>query len=477
MGKWTIVLKILATTAVNVYAYTGIVVLRAAIFGADGGLAAILLYISSIAFANLSNEIFLNRKPAFASAISKTKPARFAAFMLDIRDIERFAAVMAAWVFVLAPLAAGIFIFARQGTFRLLFELLSIAAAFIISLKHTRLGSAGIMGKTTVFTGFIIFLAALEMPNIFDRLKYLRPWLYGAAYFFILAYLIVRNQEDIDINIYDKKHVEKSILPKNLRRFNMLSVCAVFLIILLISNMKTVITALVKLLGKAMVLVIYGILWILELIMPKPGVIQENGAPGHNDLNFSFQGISPVGNFILNVLRNFAILYILYRILLSLARKIPSFARNIAGLLAKIFSLNKGVKPNEESEYTDESETVKPEWIRGHLKTVKKKQLKARKKLKYMTDPVEKVRCMYGIVLGMLQMSGIKTQPCDTTLDIVKKAASLVNIRKELSALTDVYNRVRYGGVVPDQAMMSEALSYYSKTVKGFGIPAGETME
>lgn len=471
-GKWTAILRILATSAVNVYAYAGISVLRDVIFGSDGGIGAILLYISSGILANMSGAAFLNRIPAFASGISKTKSARFASFMLNIRDVECFVAKAAAWLLGIAPLAAGIFLFARHGILRCLFELLPLAAAYAISLKHTRLGSAGIMNRTTVFTGFFILFSALIISNVLSGLKYLRPWLQGASYFFILAYLIVRNQDDIDINIYDKMHVEKSILPKNMRRFNMLSVCAVFLIILLISNLKKAIAFITALLGKVTVYVLYAILWMLEFIMPKPDVIQESGEIGQNSLNFGLRGISPVGNFILNILRNFTILYILYRIFFGLARRIPAYARNIAGLLAKLFSLDKGVKPIEESDYIDESETVRPEWVRMHFRTVGKKQRKARKKLKHITDPVEKVRRMYAIVLGMLQISGIKTEPGDTTLDIVKKTELPENVRNELSALTDVYNCVRYGGVVPGPEMMSEAASCYTKTVRGFGLPA-----
>ncbi|MGI6668676.1 MAG: hypothetical protein ACOX4M_04420 [Acetivibrionales bacterium] len=471
-GKWTVLLRIMATSAVNVYAYAGIVTLRTAVFGSDGGVGAVLLYISSAIFANLSSAMFLNRIPPFASGISKTRTARFVSFMLNIRDFEYFAAKTAAWLLAVVPLASGIFLFARHGILRLLFELLPLAAAYAISLKHTRLGAAGIMSRTNVFTGFFILFSALVISNISGGLKHLRPWLKGAAYFFILAYLIIRNQEDIDVNIFNKKHVEKSILPKNMRRFNMMSVCTVFLIILLISNFKEIIASVAGLLGRVTVYAVYAVLWILDFFISKLSTIREADAPAQDNLLLVFEGISPTGNFVFNVLRNFTVLYIIYRILFGLAGRIPAYVRNIAGLVAKLLSLDKGAKPSEESDYIDESETVKPEWLRVHFKTAVKKQRRARKKLKGITDPVEKVRRMYAIVLDMLQNSGIKTEPCDTTLDILQKAAPLENIREELSALTDVYNCVRYGGVVPGEEMMSEALGCYAKTVRGFGFTA-----
>lgn len=471
-GKWTVLLRILAASAVNVYVYAGIAVLRAAIFGSDGGARAVLLYISSAMLAILSNAMFLNRIPPFAAGVSKTRSARFAAFMLNIRDVEYFVAKAAAWLPVIVPLAAGIFLFARHGIFRVLFELAPLAAAYAISLKNTRLDAAVIMSRTKVFTGFLVLFSALAISNILHGLEYLRPWLKGAAYFFILAYLIVRNQEDIDVNIFNKKHVEKSTLPKNMRRFNMLSVCMVFLIILLISNFRNAIASIAGLLGMVIAYVAYAVLWILDFFISIISTVHKVDAQPQNDLFTGFRGISPVGNFIFNILRNFTILYILYRILFELARKIPGYARNIAGLIAKLFSLDKGARPIEEFDYTDESETVKPEWLRGRFKTAGKKRRKARKKLKYITDPVEKVRRMYAIVLDMLQISGIKTEPCDTTLDILKKAAPLGSVREELSALTDVYNCVRYGEMVPGPEMMSEALSCYAKTAEGFGFTA-----
>ena len=85
--------------------------------------------------------------------------------------------------------------------------------------------------------------------------------------------------------------------------------------------------------------------------------------------------------------------------------------RNIAGLVAKLLSLDKGAKPSEESDYIDESETVKPEWLRVHFKTAVKKQRRARKKLKGITDPVEKSGACMPLYSTCCKNSGIKTEP------------------------------------------------------------------
>jgi hypothetical protein len=110
-------------------------VLRTAVFGSDGGVGAVLLYISSAIFANLSSAMFLNRIPPFASGISKTRTARFVSFMLNIRDFEYFVAKSGCMV-ALALLYPWrpVFSYLQDTAFyRLLFELLPLAAAYAIS--------------------------------------------------------------------------------------------------------------------------------------------------------------------------------------------------------------------------------------------------------------------------------------------------------------------------------------------------------
>jgi hypothetical protein len=120
-----------------------------------------------------------------------------------------------------------------------------------------------------------------------------------------------------------------------MRRFNMMSVCTVFLIILLISNFKEIIASVAGLLGRVTVYAVYAVLWILDFFISKLSTIREADAPAQDNLLLVFEGISPTGNFIFNVLRNFTVLYIIYRILFGLAGRIPAYVRNIAGLVAQ----------------------------------------------------------------------------------------------------------------------------------------------
>ncbi len=450
-------LKILAVSAAGIAFYSGTVTVRVVLFGIDGGLFSFLLFACILLSGHLAGGIFLSETPGFALKTAKTKSAGFLSFMLHIKNGARFMSAAAAWLIVLLPILASWAIYNRYGVWRVVFEAFIAAIAYGMALKHSQLAFMQIMGNATVYTGFIVLAVCLEIPYFKSDMTYLRPWLYAASYLFIFTYLILRNQEDIDSNIFDKKHIEKSILPKNLRRFNTLSVCVVFLAVVLFFNLKPVILYMLHILGRFVMVAASGILWLMSLLFPQQEFVPQAGEAPQA---FSFFGnavepVRPFRNLMYNIAKNFVILYAAYRLLLIAVRRFPALVRKISGLIKKLLSLQKGSAPFENSDYSDEAETVKP--VREQRRQVRKRLKGSRKDLKSITDPVDRVRYMYASLLVMLKLAGIRAEKSDTAAEILKKSISSGFILNELVPFTTIYNQVRYGGRIPDKEMLIRA--------------------
>ncbi len=466
-GVRLILLRILATAAVNAVVYAGTVTLRTALFGIDGGLFSLMLFVSTIILAHIAAGIFMGDTPAFVSRFANTRFARFLTFMLNIRDGADFMSSATAWTIILLPMLFIILNYMNEGILRALFELLPVMVAYIISLKHSTLASSRIMSNTTAYTGFFMLALCLEIPLFINRLSYLRIWMFAVTYLFIFAYLIIKNQEDIESNIYNKKHIEKSILPKNLRKLNAITICVIFLVILLLFNLKTVVIALLDWSARFIFLIISGIAWLIEQVFPAGELITEGGGyaePGFPELIPAPP--SPVANLIFNILKNFILLYLVYKILFYLAKKIPVIFRKIAGLIKRIFMLKRSEGAADESDFIDETETIRPVSESGVKRKAARNAVKGIKDARREKDPVKRVRLMYSIILHMLPAIGVNPDRSDTTLQIISKTFVSQAVSDELSHLTEVYNRVRYAGERPDQERLSQAEEHFNRTIE-----------
>lgn len=467
-GTRVTLLRLLATVAVNAYIYAATVTLRAVLFGTDGGLVSLVIFASAMIFAHVAVAIFLRKPPGIIKALANTKPAKFLAFMLKIDGAAEFMTSTIAWQIMLLPMLISFFTYSRGSMRRALFELVPVVITYAVSMKHARLKASLIMSKAYVYIGFGILALCLELPLIFDELLYLRPGLFTVTLFFIFAYLIVKNQEDIESNIFSKKHIEKSILPKNLRSFNALTVSVIFLFVLLLFNLKEIVITIINLLTELVAIIAVLLMMLVELLAPKQESILGGGMPGESQLpEFGAQPGSPLANLIINVLSYFIFLYLAYRLLLFVLRRLPAFCRRVAALLKKLFSTQKERTPIEETEFVDETETVKP--VREVSKAGGARRAgRGRSDLRRVKDPVLRVRMMYSIILGMLPRIGVNPDKSDTSMEIIKKTSSY-DVLEELYPFTQVYNRVRYREQLPDDKMLLDAQECFEKTVELIG--------
>ena len=114
-----ILLRLLASLAVNMYLYAGFTSVRTTVFFDDGGTASLALYISCVVLAYLAGGLLSGKALQKARKISRTKAMKFAAFMLGIRRMGRSLALLAAWLLLSAPVKAAIVIYGGNGVLRI----------------------------------------------------------------------------------------------------------------------------------------------------------------------------------------------------------------------------------------------------------------------------------------------------------------------------------------------------------------------
>ncbi len=468
-------LKLLALLAVNIFIYSAAVVLRTVFFKDDGGAGAIALYAAFLLAGVLLARLLQNEELPVYDKITGIAAVKMFMFTFNITEKKRFVASVFIYISLLLPALTAYLIYGRKGILRAAFEIILALLPYLSSVKHRYSGFSRIMDNKKGIAGFVTLAVTIELAALSGPAVHLRPYLYVFAYIYMLIFLILKNQEDIDDNIYDKKHIEKSILPRNLRSFNVLAVVVLFSAILLLTNLKSAVLWLMDIAGKIAVLLITLLVWLSTVIFPAGQAPEEGGIQPSAQILLPYAGGSahPVSEFIFNVLKYFVLLYLSYRLVFFLIRRLPSIAGRLAGLLRRLLSWDRDARSGGESDYDDETEIIKPEKESGRRHRMKKLLRNAGRELKTLSDPVERIRFMYASILEMLGIYGITTEKSDTTLDILKKALAIQRMEKPLYRVTAVYNGVRYGSRIPGPDTLSETELLYREITSLLKSKAG----
>lgn len=460
-------LKFLAFLSINIYIYSAAVVLRSVIFKDDGGVGSMALYAVVLLAGAWILRVLQNDDRSVYKWMAETPAFKMLSFTFNITEKTRFIASVAVYTSLILPLLTTYLVFRHMGLFRTAFETMVILLPYLVLTKHRYSTFSRIMNSGNSKFGFFILIAAVEISILIDRVIQLKPYLFLAAYAYMFFFLIIKNQEDIDDNIYDRKNIEKSILPRNLRSFNTLAIVVLYSMILLLFNLKPLVLWLMNLAGRLTILFAKFLLWLSGLFLSKT---ENPGGQNPQQPDFGLFGagggdIHPFIDFVFSITKYFIILYLLYRLVLFVLRRVPSIARRIIGFLRRLFSWNKQMDTRELLDYDDESEIVKPQRDGDRRHSMRTLIKKAGRGLETITDPVERVRFIYASILEMLGTYGIPTEKSDTTLEILKKSLLIRGMDKPLNEVTYVYNGVRYGSHIPGRDTLLETEAKYLEAV------------
>lgn len=356
---------------------------------------------------------------------------------------------------VLAPILIMIAFYWHLGWVRVAAEIPFVLVFYFIGLKGLSRKYGDMLQAFQINFGIIITVGGLIAVNYVRHSEALRTLLFIFAFTALLLVLVLKNQFWLENFI--AKHSGDTGLPKFLRIVNLIYVGVVFIIIVLCFNFKNIIVKIINVCGDVIKLLIRIVMKLILLLTPEmqkvpQGTQNQPTLPPVEETGSSWFAI------ILNILA-YAIFIIIIFFVLKLAIK------KVILLLSKILDKLKKVSESENSEFIDEIEKIDATTSVRKKKKLDKSFKKMKKELSHISDPVMKVRFLYKMVLFLLANKEIDIQSADTTGEIYKKACS-VNKLDGFADLTEVYDEVRYGDVVPDEIKVNMVENRYCELDK-----------
>ena len=461
-------LSICAIASLSLFILPVVLLLRVLLFGSSGGFTAVILFFAISLAGFMAGRLVFKEDAAYFKTAAKWPFFKLLLYFFNVKEKERFISNTAGFLSLLIPVAAGAVFFHGNGILRIAFEVFFATLPYFISLRNSNKRYSDIFANHIAYFGFFLMAAAIIAANYLQQAFHLKWYFYIILYIYILIYLVLKNQEDIDSNIYSKKYIQKSILPRNMRGFNLIAVLGLYCAILLLFNLKTVVLAMMEAGAKILGYAVIAILWLLQQLFPSTGETQQENTQMPADFGFfggAEEAVHPFLNLLGNTLKAFIILYVLYKLLPFLLKKAAVLIMKLMELLRKTFSHR--FSASAANEYDDETETIKPLKEIKNQRCLRKSIEGARQELGKITDPVQRIRRMYGILLKMLEACGVALEKSDTTSEIFSKANGIHGLSEPFLPVTEQYNRVRYGGSLPDKASLS---SYETNYNEAFGI-------
>lgn len=325
-----------------------------------------------------------------------------------------------------------------------------------------------------VSLGFIYFYGS-SVPITLDVVTLSIPF----ALMTVIA-LVLMNQGNIDSMMERRRH-NKASLPGKIRLYNLIMIAGMLLIIfsgLLFGNQ--IFAGLIWLGKKLLLLIIYiilGILWILGRNQKDDASGSGGGQPDTSIYETLAQGAetSPWWNLMYVLLIGLLVYLIvsnrkaIFRSIRGWFSKIGTAVYNF--LMGRFHFQEMGA---EEGYYTDDVEVLsqddKPQETASFR--TKRELKKALKQWQKLTDPVEKVRGGYRLMVMTAKTGSSGIVSSDTTGQILGKNRETA-LEPVFEQMNPVYDRVRYGDTPPS----AEEVSAIGKEVEAVFESGGAAMK
>jgi len=428
-----VILKALAIIAVIGFLYPLELVLRVGLFGGGWNIP------------NQMFDIFLLTLGILGSYLLKNKK----------RVLKALIAV------ILAVLPAIVtYTFFRNNLYHAAFEVLFAYAFFLVGMRTYYAEYSAII-SVVIIEGGLFFIAAAFVLNYWGGLN-LDKVIIVYAYVFVTLALILRNQANID-RVFLKMNRKLAGVTKNLRRFNIISVFLLLIITVLLFNFKVLLKMLFEAIGIASITVITTIGKFLATLTFQLKDVKE-GTPDATPTPVveSTKGTSLV-EIVMYTIVAIVLLYLLYQLLKKIWPSIKKLFALIAQLIHKFFNKNEEADA-ESDDFKDEIEQIRAEVGEVKKHEVKTKALKRNiKSLRKISNPAEKVRFLYLLVLDAIVKKQVEINKSDTTGEIYIKVRDNIIIDDSFYEMTNDYNNVRYGDGMPSN---EQILSFESRCIK-----------
>ncbi len=324
------------------------------------------------------------------------------------------------------PLAAITLLYYNSNLTRILFELLASMVCWYIGVHNVNKPYEQIFNTRRFVIGIIILLATFVIKGSANQQNLVLIILP----IFIMIYFIVKNQSILDMHIfknYKQTDGFEGFRIHNLKKLILISlilICCLFLIWIPLSKIN-----------------FPDIVWNNHISDPPSKNLPK--VEGGELIKKYVPYNKPNSNTLIAVIiiASAVVIYLIF--LLIKYRK----------AILKFFTRPKKRMVKEYEDYILEEEMLnrKEKNKRAEDKHVSAPSLKKRHftALKKITDPIEKIRYLYGIMLDVIINRKINISKSDTSMEINEKSLQLKELEGICGNITEEYNSARYGQRTP----------------------------
>lgn len=465
-----LLLNIMSVTAVVLTFYTLFLIPRVCILKTDGGFFT-FVYTAAIGAAGFALSLTGVLSKKLAERIASGLAAAFLLLYKDNTEKKHMLLSVLLYLSSIIPVLVTFTVYIGSGVIRAGFEALVMLVIYLFAVRCGLNSAYTNMSNAFAMFAFLLFIIAYAVSMYGPDAAYLRVYVSLMAYYVLLAYLIIKNQQDIDVNIYSGKYVEKSILPRNMRKFNLKTVLVLYAVIVALINIRTIKWILQQILNWTVLFISFIVSLFKKNAALQPDKLYDNAKGAKSPFPIEFTPEHPLMIYLRDVITTFIMLYFAYWVLIFLYRVV--FKKLIPRVIDYIRNFFKGKTDEDTAEcrdYDDEVVIEKPESEGSKRRKAAAAVKKARSRLKDITDPAGRIRFMYAAAIELLQASGVRIIKSDTVGNISAKASAgleLADIRQPLGRLSIWYEKVRYGCRPPEENELLEAEDGY-KEITGF---------
>lgn len=338
-----------------------------------------------------------------------------------------------------------------------------IAGIKSYNTRFKRYQSPGSSVLGGLFLGLLLFLA-----YTIGRLSGLKSYILGFSIVSIFLDMIVRNQYNIDLNLFGRRKNEKAAMPENIRKINIYSTLFLSLLIVFLFYFNQIVIYAVRIIGYLagqFILLAAKMISIIFSIKDEDPGVPPGAGPGN--MGGAVSRTNPILNFIGNILVYFILMYTIYKISPFIIKGIIAVLKKIKIFIKKLFTISAGFneKNSDIEDYSDEIESIDRY---SEKRTGKRVKLRNADKADYrrITDPVLKIRAAFRFIMLFLASLGIPLSKADTAREINQRANDKLGFLENLNSITALYEAVRYGGVVPDQIEINRFIGELESIIK-----------
>jgi hypothetical protein len=351
--------------------------------------------------------------------------------------------------------------FYNSGFVRAFFEILILLLFYIIGYRIKSKYLDNFFSDGRFKFGIFLIAVSLIISFYFKHFITLKPYILVFTYIYIGVFILERNRNKLEW-AFKQNGVDGSVFSTKIRSFNGKLTLLVFIIIVLLSNikgLKLIFEYCLKLLGLAFLKINYYIALLLSLLLQKT----DSNAPEKQDPQIvKFETNKPsLWDLIQDILIKAVLLYLVYKFLPVILRKLKQGFLFLIKYLKKLLTNLKQSQTENNDEYVDSMEILEMKVSRKENDNLKHKKKRTKKDFNKIDDPVERVRLIYKILIEKIQNKRVNIKTSDTTGEIYLKSMQIEGIQSSFKELTDIYDTVRYKDEVPSKDEINKAEKNY----------------